>query len=314
MRYKKLCKGGPEVSIVSFGAWGISGRDWGVTDDSTSLKALHTALDNGINLIDTADVYGFGHSDELIRKVLEERKSDNIFVATKAGSDFYNFTNEKREIQITPNYKKEYLIEAVEKSLKRLNVETLDLLQLHSPASPLLKKDDAWEALHQLKKSGKIRFAGLSVKSFAENEQTPFVEQYNEVIDVLQVRYNLLEREAEENLFPASMKYEIGVLARIPLLFGFLSGKFNQQSKFGENDHRKFNLSPEKLRSYLVKLEHYEEFFKKHSIYTKAQLSLAFILSNPAVTCVIPGAKTPKQVMDNIKAAEIPSEIFEELK
>lgn len=313
MRYKKLCKEGPEVSVISYGAWGISGRDWGSTDDSESLKAIHKALDCGINLIDTADVYGFGHSDELIKKVLDERKGDDVFIATKAGNDFYSNKDDKGDPVITPNYDKEYIISAVEKSLKRLGRDTIDLLQFHSPDTETLKKKGAWEALEALKKAGKIRFAGLSVRSFKENEQTQFVEKYKDLLDVLQVRYNLLERSAEEKLFPAAQKHGIGIIARIPLLFGFLTGKFTLDTKFSKDDHRRMNLSHEKLKEYFTQIKSHKPLLDAFPDYTMAQVSLAAAIAHPAVSCAIPGGKTPDQVEENCKAADIDTGKFSHL-
>lgn len=311
MKYRKLCKNGPEISVISFGAWAIGGRDWGTTDDNVSVKAINEALDRGVNLLDTADVYGFGHSEELISGVIKERGKGNIFIATKAGSDFYDYKNDKGEVEVKPNYTKDYLISAAEKSLKRLNVETLDLLQLHSPSLELLKRDDPWEALYHLKKSGKIRFGGLSVQSFKETEQAYLLDQYNELLDCLQVRYNLLERGAEELLFNKALQYGTGIICRIPLLFGLLTGKFNRESRFTGDDHRKWNLSEDKLNDYFSKLDKYEDFFQSHTEYSKAQLSLGFCISHPAVSCAIPGGKTPAQVIDNCAAAEIDLSIYE---
>lgn len=313
MRYKKLCKNGPEVSVIGFGAWAIGGRDWGKTDDKESIAAINEALDKGVNLLDTADVYGFGHSEELIAGVIKNRGKGNIVIATKAGSDFYNYRNDKGEVEIKPNYSKEYLISAAERSLKRLNLETLDLLQLHSPSLELLEKDDPWEALYQLKKEGKIRLAGLSVQSFKETEQAYLLDKYNDILDCLQVRYNLLEREAEKELFPKAEKYGIGIIARIPILFGFLAGKFNRETCFGEGDHRRFNLSPEKIEKYLNDLENYEPIYMTHPEYTKAQLSLGFCISHPAVSTAIPGGKTPAQVAENCAAAGIDHKIYKDL-
>jgi aryl-alcohol dehydrogenase-like predicted oxidoreductase len=153
MKFKQLGKRGPEVSTIGFGAWAIGGVNWGKTDDNESIKALREAIDQNVTFIDTADVYGFGHSEELISKVIKEHGKKNIIIATKAGSDFYNATAEdnKGYGSIKPNYTKEYLIFAVEKSLKRLNLETLDILQLHSPDLNLLEKEEPWLALDTLK-------------------------------------------------------------------------------------------------------------------------------------------------------------------
>src|SRR5690349_1012020 len=208
MRYNQLGARGPKVSTIGFGAWAIGGMNWGPTDDAVSIRALHTALDQGVTLLDTADVYGFGHSEELIARVLAERGKGDVIIATKAGSDFYQaiekgqFTTDA----VVPNYTKNYLMRACEQSLQRLGLEQVDILQLHSPSIELLQRDEPWEALTQLKAQGKIRWAGLSVQSFKETEQAVLLDQYPGVLDVLQVRYNLLEREAEEVLFPKALE------------------------------------------------------------------------------------------------------------
>lgn len=307
MQYQKLGKNGPVISTIGFGAWGISGRDWGQTDDKKSKKALHQALDSGITFIDTADTYGSGHSENLIREVLDERgRKDEVIIATKAGNNFYPYLGENHKTTPgNPDYSKKHLIYAAEQSIKRLGVEALDILQLHSPDESILAMDAPWEALEILKKDGKIKHAGWSVQSFKETEQAHFLQEHHELIDVLQVRYNLLEREAEKQLFPLAQKYGTGIIVRIPILFGFLSGKFSGKSKFGDDDHRRFNLSPEKLEQYLSQLESFKPFFEKHNQYSMAQLSLRFCISHPACHVAIPGGKTPEQVKENAVASDI---------
>lgn len=307
MQYQKLGKNGPLVSTVSFGAWGISGRDWGDTDNEKSIQAIHTALDNGVNFIDTADVYGFGHSEELIAQVLKERSDRHkVVIATKAGNNFYPFIGENHDV--TPaniDYSVKHLEFAAEQSLKRLGVDVLDIFQLHSPSLDILKKDEPWEALERLKKAGKIKLAGWSVQSFQETAQAHILQQHHDLIDVIQVRYNLLERNAEETLFPMALQHGTGVIVRIPLLFGFLSGKFNPSSTFAKNDHRRFNLSEEKLRSYQNQLKDFKKVFETHNEYSPAQLSLRFCLSHPAAHVVIPGGKTAEQVKENLVASDL---------
>jgi aryl-alcohol dehydrogenase-like predicted oxidoreductase len=313
MKFRKLGINGPEVSTVGFGAWGISGRDWGNTDDANSRKAIHAALDAGVNFIDTADVYGFGHSEELIRQVLDERSDKSrIIIASKAGNNFYPFIGQDHKITpINHDYSVKHLEFAVEQSLKRLNIEVLDILQLHSPGLEILEQDEPWLALERLKKTGKIKHAGWSVQSFGETNQAHILERHHEIIDVIQVRYNLLERQAEEVLLPLALKYGTGVIVRIPLLFGLLSGKFNQKSTFPANDHRKTNLSPEKLTAYLEDFITYQPVFKKYNDLSPAQLSLRFCIAHPACHVVIPGGKTPEQVMENVVASELDFVLFE---
>ncbi len=312
MQFTALGKRGPKVSTIGFGAWAIGGMNWGPTDDEVSLKALHTALDEGVTFIDTADVYGFGHSEDLIAKVLKERGKGDVVIATKAGNDFYYAGKETDDGYgaIQQNYKKEYLIEAAEKSLKRLGVETLDLLQLHSPDLEKLEWDDPWEALTRLKEQGKIQHAGLSIQSFKESEQAYLLERHQDLLDVIQVRYNLLERKAEKLLFSEAMKYGVGVIVRIPMLFGLLSGKFDRKSIFEGDDHRRFNLDPEKLDSYLSKMESMDELYSRYSEWSPAQIALRYGISHPACHVSIPGGKTPEQVRENCGASDMPKVIL----
>ncbi len=301
MKTNTLGKRGPLVSRVGFGAWAIGGMNWGPTDDAVSMRALNEALDQGVTFIDTADAYGFGHSEELIARLIRERGKKDVIVATKAGNDFYYASGDDDEGYgpIQQNYKKEYLIEAAEKSLKRLGVEAIDLLQLHSPDLDKLERDEPWEALEQLKKDGKIIHAGLSIQSFKESEQAHLLDRHHDLLDSLQVRYNLLEREAEKILFPKAMEYGIGIIVRIPILFGFLSGKFDENTRFSPEDHRSMNLSPEKIVEYQKGLAKMRPLFEAYPEQSMAQVSLRFCISHPACHTVIPGAKTPEQVREN---------------
>ncbi len=318
MQYTQLGKRGPKVSTIGFGAWAIGGMNWGKTDDEVSKRALNEALDQGVTLIDTADVYGFGHSEELIAQVMKQRGKGNVIIATKAGNDFYFATEEDDQGYgpIRQNYEKDYIIYAAEQSLKRLGVEALDILQLHSPDLDKLERDEPWLALEQLKRDGKILHAGLSIQSFKETEQAHLLDLHHDILDSIQVRYNLLEREAEKVLFPKAMQYGIGVIVRIPLLFGLLTGKFDRNTKFTGDDHRKMNLSPEKLEKYLTQLEKMKPLFERYPDQTMAQVSLRFCISHPACHTAIPGAKTPQQVRDNCAASDlgpIPREYIPEL-
>ena len=301
MKYRKLGKGGPEVSVIGFGAWAIGGTDWGKTDDQVSKKALFKALDNGVNFIDTADIYGFGHSEKLISEVVHEKKYNNIIIATKAGNSFKKVDGKN---EIYPDYSINYLIKAAENSLKRLRTDQLDILQLHSPDIETLNRDEPWQALRKLKESGKIKYAGLSIRSFEETKQAKFLEDYSGLLQCVQIRYNIFERDAEKVLLPKARKLGIGVIVRIPLLFGFLSGKFSAQSRFSEDDHRRLNLSPQKLKVYLEKLEKINPLFEKYKNQLKAQISLRFAITHPACSVAIPGAKNEQQVTENTASAD----------
>ena len=307
MKYVNLGKKGPRISTIGFGAWAIGGMNWGKTDDQESKNALREAISNGVTFIDTADVYGFGHSEELIRDVIKECGKKDIIIATKAGNDFYNAdeTDDEGYGAIRQTYSREYLISAAEKSLQRLELDSLDILQLHSPNTDKLELDQPWEALYRLKKDGKIKHAGWSVQSFQETSQAFILEKYSELIDCIQVRYNLLEREAEHTLFPLAEKLGIGIIVRIPLLFGLLTGKFDKNSVFNEDDHRRMNLSADKLNSYLLKLKGLQPLFDQFQDDSMAVTSLRFCISHPACHTVIPGAKTAEQVKENCLAGDL---------
>ncbi|MCA9251551.1 MAG: aldo/keto reductase [Phycisphaerales bacterium] len=304
MQYVRLGERGPMVSRMGFGAWAIGGMNWGPTDDDVSLAALNAALDAGVTFIDTADVYGFGHSEKLIEQVVRERKPKDLVIATKAGNDFYNAgdSDDAGYGPIRQTYDKDYIVYAAEQSLKRLNVEALDILQLHSGDIEQLERDDPWEALELLKKQGKIKHAGWSIQSFQETTQAHILDAHHELIDIIQVRYNLLEREAEKVLFPKALEYGTGVIVRIPILFGLLTGKFTRDSKFGEDDHRNMNLSAEKLDAYLGQLESLQPLYDQFPDQTMTQVSLRFCITHPACHVAIPGAKTPKQAAENAAA------------
>lgn len=307
MQYTQLGKRGPRVSTIGFGAWAIGGVNWGPTDDEVSKAALRQALDLGVALIDTADVYGNGHSEKLIAGVLKERGKGDVVVATKMGNDFYH-ADESDDTGFGPiraNYDLKYLIWAAEQSLKRLNLEAIDIMQLHSPTTELARRDEPWEALIRLKEQGKIRHAGISIISFAETEQAFLLDEHYDLLDCIQVRYNILEREAEKELFPKALQHGIGVIVRIPILFGLLTGKFNRDSRFGGDDHRRHTLSPEKLEEYFNKLDDLKPFYDRHPNQTMAQTSLRFCISHPACHLAIPGAKTPEQVRDNCIASDL---------
>ncbi len=298
---------GPWVSRIGFGAWAIGGRDWGPQDEQDSRQALLAALESGVTFIDTADVYGYGRSETLIGEVLRETGRRDVVVATKAGNDFYNAGPEDETIygRIRLNGRRDYLVFAAEQSLRRLGVDCLDLLQLHSLGTSDLDSDEPWEALAQLKRQGKIRYAGWSVKSFLETEQSRFLHRGQEVLDCIQVRYNLLEREAEDVLLPQAAGLGLGVIVRIPLLFGLLTGKYGRDQRFPAGDHRRVNLAPPRLEQYLGRLDRLATWFASFPGQSMAQLSLRFCLSHPACHVAIPGARTAAQAAANATAAEL---------
>jgi aryl-alcohol dehydrogenase-like predicted oxidoreductase len=291
LKLKRLGRTNVLVSEIGFGAWAISGRGYGPTDDKDSIRALHRALDLGVNFIDTADIYGDGHSEELIGRVLRERNDKEAIFATKFGWDFY------RDGGIRSNLKRNYISFALEKSLKRLGREWIDIYQIHNSKPDDIERDNVYETLDEFKKQGKIRFYGVSAY---------YVEDGIEAIktgkpDTIQIIYNILEQEVEEKLFPLAIKNDIGIIAREPLASGLLTGKYNENSKFPKTDHR-HGWSKKFLEESARKVSRLK-FLEKEG-QTLIQAALRFSLSYKAVSVVIPGAKTINQVEENISAAE----------
>ena len=291
MKLKRLGRTNVLVSEIGFGAWAISGRGYGPTDDKDSIRALHRALDLGVNFIDTADIYGDGHSEELIGRVLRERNDKEAIIATKFGWDFY------RDGGIRSNLKRNYISFALEKSLKRLGREWIDIYQIHNSKPDDIERDNVYETLDEFKKQGKIRFYGVSAY---------YVEDGIEAIktgkpDTIQIIYSILEQEVEEKLFPLAIKNDIGIIAREPLASGLLTGKYNENSKFPKTDHR-HGWSKKFLEESARKVSRLK-FLEKEG-QTLIQAALRFSLSHKAVSVVIPGAKTINQVEENISAAE----------
>ena len=301
MKLRTLGRTGFEISAVSFGAWAIGGT-WGQVDDSESLAALHRALDLGVNFFDTADVYGDGHSEQLLARLRRERK-EPFWIATKAG---------RRASPHAPEqYNYENLRGWIERSLKNLEVEAIDLVQLHCPPTEVYYRPEVFGALDRLVKEGKLRHYGVSVERVEEALKAiefPGVQS-------VQIIFNLLRRRPAELFFQRAIEKRVGVLARLPLSSGLLAGKLSASTKFASDDHRHFNRKGEAFDrgetfsgiDYQVGLELVEELRRLLPAgMTLAELALRFILDHEAVTCVIPGAKRPAQVAENARAADLP--------
>jgi aryl-alcohol dehydrogenase-like predicted oxidoreductase len=301
MQYRDFGRTGWKVSEISFGAWAI-GSAWGEVDDAESLAALHKALDMGVNLIDTADVYGDGHSEQLIAKLRKER-SEPFYVVTKAG---------RRLLKQTPDgYTKANLTQWVERSLKNLEVESLDLVQLHCPPTDTYYRPEVFGALDDLVKEGKIQFYGVSVERV---EEALKAIEYPGVQSV-QIIFNAFRLRPTELFFPEALRRKVGILARVPLASGLLSGKMTRETRFAADDHRNFNRHGESFDvgetfsgvDYETGLDAVEALRKLvPDGATLAQFALRWILMFEAVSCAIPGAKRPSQVEDNVCAADLP--------
>lgn len=287
MQYRTLGRTGLPVSEVGFGAMTIGGEVFGATDDQESLRALHQALDLGMNFIDTADAYGRGHSEELIAQVLKTRRNE-VILATKGGNQF-------TVRQGLRNFDPDYITSALEASLKRLQIETIDLYQLHNPSQEVMRRGEIFTRLDRCKREGKIRFYGVSL----EKTEDGIVAIETGKPDTLQVVYNILHQDPEEKLFPLAQRENIGILARVPLERGVLSGRFKSTGEFAQKDWRRGVFSEEGLAQTHAAVEKLG-FLVKGDVPNLAQAALRFILSNPVVSTVIPGIRTVQQVESNL--------------
>jgi len=301
MNYRELGRTGWQVSEVSFGAWAI-GSAWGQVDDRESIAALHRAIDLGVNFIDTADVYGDGHSERLIAQVLKERP-EVVRVATKAGR--------RLDPHVADGYTAENLTRFVERSLKNLDTEAIDLLQLHCPPTEVYYRPEVFEALDDLVKAGKILHYGVSVEKVEEALKA--IEYPN--VKTVQIIFNMFRHRPAELFFREAQARKIGVIVRVPLASGLLTGKMTRETTFSPDDHRAYNRQGEAFDrgetfagvDYETGLEAVEQLKKiVPEGATLAQLALRWILMFDAVSCTIPGAKRPAQVEDNIAAADLP--------
>lgn len=293
MEYRTLGRTGLPVSDVGFGAMTIGGEVFGATDDAESLAALHHALDVGMNFIDTADAYGRGHSEELIAQVLKTRRKE-VVLATKGGNQF-------TVRQGMRNFDPDYIAGALEQSLKRLQVDTIDLYQLHNPSAEVMRRGEIFELMDRVKRAGKIRYYGVSLETAADG----LVAIQTGKPDTLQVVYNILHQDPEDELFPLARKENIGIIARVPLERGLLTGRFRGPDAFARGDFRARMFSGEALaplNAAVGKLG----FLVKGDVPNLAQAAMRFVLGHPAVSSVIPGIRTLKQVDDNAAASGKP--------
>jgi aryl-alcohol dehydrogenase-like predicted oxidoreductase len=300
MRSRRLGKSGWQVSEIGFGAWAIGGS-WGETDDAESLDALNAAVDAGVTFVDTADVYGDGRSERLISRLLRER-SEPLVVATKFG---------RRAPQLVENYSEANLRSWLERSRENLGVETVDLVQLHCPPWDAYYTPAVFEACDRLVDDGLVRAYGVSVEKV---EEALKAIEYPGVATV-QIIFNVFRQRPAELFFEQARKRDVGVIVRVPLASGLLTGKLGRDSTFAADDHRAFNRHGEEFDvgetfagvDYETGLEVVEELRPLvPPDVTLAQLALRWILDFEAVSTVIPGAKTPEQARQNAAAADLP--------
>ena len=302
MQYRELGRTGWKVSTISFGAWAIGGS-WGQSDDADAMATLHRALDLGVNFFDTADVYGDGRSERLIARLRTER-SESFHVATKAGR--------RLSPHVAEGYNRENLTAFVERSLANLNVEAIDLLQLHCPPTPVFYMPEVFGVLDDLVRAGKLRHYGVSVEKV---EEALKAIEYPGVQSV-QIVYNLFRQRPAELLFRETLRRRVGILARLPLSSGMLSGRLRAETAFAADDHRNFNrdgaafdkgetFSGLDYATGLAAVDALRPWVPPTQ--TMSQFALRWILMNEAVTCAIPGGRRPAQVDENMLAADLPA-------
>lgn len=302
MDYRLLGRTGWKISEVSFGAWAIGGS-WGNVDDRDSLAALHRSIDLGVNFIDTADVYGDGRSERLVSQVVRDRPGQRIYVATKAGR--------RLDPHTADGYNRENLTAFIERSLKNLGTDCLDLVQLHCPPTDVYYRPEVFGVMDDLRAAGKISHYGVSVEKVEEALKA--IEYPG--VETVQIIFNMFRLRPSERFFAEARSRNVGILARVPLASGMLTGKMTRQSQFESDDHRNFNRHGEAFDvgetfsgvPYEVGLQAVEELrrFVPQGA-SMAQFALRWILMFDAVTCTIPGAKRPGQAEDNVGAAALP--------
>jgi len=302
MDYRALGRTDMTVSAISFGAWAIGGA-WGAVDDDESLRALHAAADAGVNFVDTADVYGDGRSERLVARLRRERRGETIWVATKVG---------RRLPKQTPEgYSRENLTAWVERSLRNLEMEAVDLVQLHCPHPGVYDRPEVFDILDDLGAAGKARYYGVSVETV--DEALRAIQHPN--VQTVQIIFNMFRLKPADAFFPRAKARNVGILARVPLASGLLTGKLRPDSTFEPGDHRLFNREGRAFDKgetfsgvpYDVGLEAVERLrVLVPAGATLAQLALRWILTFDAVSCAIPGARTPGQARDNAAAAALP--------
>ena len=301
MEYRTLGRTGWQISALSFGAWAIGGT-WGPTDERESLAALNRALDLGVNFFDTADVYGDGRSERLLGQLRRER-SESFYIVTKAGR--------RLDPHVASGYNRQNLTAFVERSLKNLGTDALDLLQLHCPPTEVYYAPEVFGVLDDFVAQGKIRHYGVSVEKVEEALKA--IEYPN--VQSVQIIFNVFRQRPAELFFSQAKRRQVGVIVRVPLASGMLTGKMKRDTAFHPDDHRAFNRQGEAFDrgetfagvDYETGLQAVKELTPLvPQGMTMAQFALRWILMFDAVSCTIPGSKRPAQAEENIRAADLP--------
>ena len=309
MKCRKLGKTGFEVSEISLGTWQVGGK-WGDPfSHENADQILNAAIDAGVNFIDTADVYGDGESEKAVGRVVRSR-SERVYVATKCGRRLSPHVNEA--------YKPEALRKLVEDSLTNMGLETLDLIQLHCPPTEVYYRPEIFELFSRLKEEGKILNMGVSVEKVEEALKA--IEFPN--VTTVQIIFNMFRQRPAELLFREAKRRDIGIIVRVPLASGLLTGKFRPETHFAPDDHRNFNRNGEAFDKgetfsgldYTIGLEAVEDLKKLFPGQENlASVALRWILMFDAVSCIIPGASKPSQLSSNLQTVDIPELTSEQL-
>jgi aryl-alcohol dehydrogenase-like predicted oxidoreductase len=294
MKYRTLGRTGLRVSVIGLGTMVHAGH-FGPTTDSESLSAIDAALELGVNFIDTSDAYGAGYSESLLGKALKGKR-DKVIVATKGGNVMTGPNRGKR------NFATEYIDGVLHESLKRLQTDYIDLYQLHNPTVDVIEHGEVWAVLEQRKREGKIRHYGVSINTMEEG--TAAVKTGRS--DTIQVEYNLLTQEPAETIFPLAQQANVGIIARVPLRRGILTGKMTQadEHRFQGEDVRARSFKGEAFAKELANAEQLR-FLVHGPVKTLGQAAIAFCLAHPAVAVTIPGARNERQMRENAAAADI---------
>ncbi|MBZ5495903.1 MAG: aldo/keto reductase [Acidobacteriia bacterium] len=299
MRYRRLGRTGFMVSEIGFGAWGIGRSMWIGAQDDVSLKALRKAVDLGVNFVDTALAYGTGHSEQLIARLLKER-NERIYVATKIPpkNQLWPAPPESTLADVFPS---DYIIACTEKSLKNLGVECLDLQQFHVWNDAWTGRHEWQETVNRLKKEGKVRHFGISINDYQPENGLGAAD--TGLIDAFQVIYNIFEQAPEDRLFPYCREHDLGVIVRVPLDEGTLTGNITPKTTFPKGDFRNEYFRGNRRREVMEHVEHLR-FLLHDGVETLADAALRFCLSHETVSTVIAGMRTPEHVEANCRISD----------
>lgn len=301
MKLRSFGNTGLRVSEVGFGAWALGESWWGTQDDGESLKALHRAAELGANFIDTAQVYGDGKSESVIARFRKEWKGD-LIIATKTPPEKGDWPPSPYDPP-SVSYSAAYLRSNVEKRLKSLNTERIDILQLHSWTRAWNKNPEPFETLRQLKKEGKIRFIGVSTPEHDQNSVVDLIK--GGWVDSVQVIFNLFEQEPAAEILPAAAEHGVGIIVRMAFDEGALTGKFSRDTKFPPGDFRSDYFRGERLGQVVDRVEKIKKDIEG-SGYTLPQAALKFALQHPAVSTVIAGIRNRAQAEMNLGVSDLP--------